>query len=664
MQIERLVLFSVMIFSCLVCLAQEPDVEFYLERPTEYSDISELLEILSDLEKNPIELNQATTEQLTLLPWISDAMALQITQLRQQMGGFRRIEQLSQIDGIDADLILILKNYITIAAASSNLEDFSFAAKARLSQRFPKPEGIIQGIYSSSFSQIYHRYLLEYQKRLSLGFLLEKDSGEKSLDDLRLYFLKYHDNSNQLKIILGNYRLEFGSGLIFGNPYYFSKSSNPTYSLKRQDRGLIEYKILDENASLEGIAGQVRFKFYQMFLFYSANWLDASLNSDGTVKNFYRSGYHRSASELEKKDQLIERLAGGRFQVQARSNASFGITYYQNWYHRQFGLDRETQYYSPSYQTINSLIGADYHAITGPLNFMGEAALSRNGGYGLVSGVILDANPVKLAFLARKYTQNFISDHGNSFSELSASPRNEKGIYLGLQYNISKNYKLAFYFDRFKFPWATYSIPMPASGRECLLRIEHKPVKQLWLSCQIKASRKEHAFDAYDDMNRVSKIIIPRNQLNARFQVDYHPMKYLTLRHRIEKTWVSYHTYQEFASNQKQHFQGISVYQDISLVLSDNLICTGRITFFDTDSYESRIYQFERDVPGSFTSQVLYDVGNRWYLTIDWKLKNLITASLKFGSIQYYFFDSIGSGLDQVRGNTSNSMKLQIEFTY
>ena len=663
MVVRQLFIFSILTCCAVACIAQQPDVELFLERQDEYSDISDLLEMLADLEKNPIELNHATIEQLTLLPWISDVMARNIIQTRKQIGGFQTIEQLALIDGIDAELILILQNFITISSLKSQ-NAFSIAAKARISERLKKPEGIKKGIYAASPHQIYNRYILQYQNNFSLGVILEKDSGERKLDDLRLYFFKYNDNSNQKKIILGNYRLEFGSGLIFGNPYYFSKGGNPIYSLKRQTKELIEYKIVDENASLYGIAGQVSFKSYQIFLFYSTSTLDASLNLNGTVKNFYQSGYHRSASEIEKKDKLAERLIGARMNVTSKSNYSFGLTYYYNWFNRQFLLDSETQNFYPAYQKINAVIGADYNALLGQFNFMGEAALSRNCGYGLVSGVIMDANPLKLALLIRNYTRNFISDHGNSFSETNSSPRNEQGIYFGLQYKILKNFKLACYFDQFKFPWSTYLIPMPSSGKELFFRIEQKPARHLAINFQIKASQKDHSIAILDAMNRASKVIIPRKQFNARFQIDYQPWENITIRHRFEKSWVSYGNYREFLISQNHHFQGISLYQDISFKLLDNLTCTGRITFFDTDSYESRIYQYERDVPGSFTSQMLYDDGNRWYLTLDWKLKSLMRISFKFGSIHYYFLNSIGSGLDQVPGNTLNSMKLQIELNY
>jgi hypothetical protein len=663
MIVKQLFIFSILIGCGIVCFAQQPDVELFLERQDEYSDISDLLELLADLEKNPIELNHATIEQLILLPWISDVMARNIIQTRERLGGFQSIEQLALIDGIDAELLQILQSFITVSSPKSQ-DFFSIAAKTRISERLKKPEGIKRGIYSDSPRQIYNRYILQYQNKLSLGIVLEKDSGEGKLDDLRLYFFKYNDNSNQKKIILGNYRLEFGSGLIFGNPYYYSKGSNPIYSLKRQTKELIEYKIVDENASLYGIAGQVSFKSYQIFLFYSTSTLDASLNLDETVKNFYSSGYHRSDTEIEKKDQLAERLIGARVNVRSESNYSFGLTYYYNWFNRQFFLDSETQNFYPDYQKINAVIGADYNAIVGPFNFMGEAGRSRNGGYGFVAGVIMDANPLKLALLARSYARNFISDHGNSFSESNRSPRNEQGIYFGWQYKILKNLKLAFYFDQFKFPWSTYLIPLPSSGRELLFRIEHKPVRHLAINFQIKASLKDQAMTTLDAMNRTKKVILPRKQFNARFQIDYQPWENITIRHRLEKTWVSYRNYSNFLMSQNHHFQGIALYQDIAFKLLDNLTCTGRITFFDTDSYESRIYQYERDVPGSFTSQMLYDDGNRWYLTLDWKLKSLLRISFKFGSIHYYFFNSIGSGLDQVSGNTLNSMKVQFELNY
>ena len=75
MPLSQLSIFIMLIFYAVVCMAQQPDIESFLERQDEYSDISDLLEMLADFEKNPIELNRATIEQLTQLPWISDILA-------------------------------------------------------------------------------------------------------------------------------------------------------------------------------------------------------------------------------------------------------------------------------------------------------------------------------------------------------------------------------------------------------------------------------------------------------------------------------------------------------------------------------------------------------------------------------------------------------------
>jgi len=663
MAANKFALLFILILYGGVGLAQQPDVESFLERQDEYSDISDLLEMLADLEKKPIDLNLATIEQLAALPWISDMLARTIIQFRQQTGGFQSVQQLSQIDGIDDELILILKNYITIFPPKIP-HLLSISAKTRIGQKLKQPEGIKKGIYAPSPSHIYNRYIIQYGNNFSFGILLEKDSGEKRWDDLRCYFFKYQDRSNQKKVIVGNYRLEFGLGLIFGNPYYYSKGGSPVYSLKRHTKEVIEYKIVDENASLYGIAGQLSFKSYQIFLFYSENLRNASLNLDGTIKNFHSSGYHRSASEIKKKNNLTEQLIGARINLKPTSNYSLGMTYYHNRFSRRFAPVSETQNLYPANQNLNALVGTDFNAIFGRLNFLGEAAISRSRGYGLVSGVIMDANPIKLACLARNYTRDFFSFHGNSFSEMSSYPRNEQGIYLGLQYSILKKLKLNLYFDQFKFPWSTYLISMPSKGSELFFRLEHKPRARLAIYFQIKTSQKDQAITTIDASNRTRKVILPRRQTSARFQFDYQPVKNMSIRHRIEKNWGSYENYLGLPLTKKNEFQGISLYQDISFRLGDNLICTGRITFFETDSYESRIYQFERDVPGMFTNQMLYDAGNRWYVTLDWKLTSFLRMSCKFGSIHYYNFNSIGSGLDMVQGNTLNSLKLQIELNH
>jgi hypothetical protein len=49
-----------------------------------------------------------------------------------------------------------------------------------------------------------------------------------------------------------------------------------------------------------------------------------------------------------------------------------------------------------------------------------------------------------------------------------------------------------------------------------------------------------------------------------------------------------------------------------------NLSCTAGLTLFDTPSYDSRLYDAERTLPGLFSNPPLYETGYRTYLMTTW----------------------------------------------
>lgn len=651
---NRLLCLSVyLIWITSVSIGQEVEIENLLEQTKEYSDISELMEILTDLEQNPIDLNRATVEQLTMLPWISNISALAIINYRDQIGGFTNVNELIQVANINPDLLPYLQKYITILPRKSE-KNFAITTKTRLGRKFSSDEAPESDRYYHSPFKVYNRFNFDYGKNLRFGFLLEKDSGERRIDDLNIYFLNYHDNSNQNKLIIGNYRLEVGQGLVFGNPYGYYKGSDPIYPAKIQRRNLLEYSLVDENASLYGVSGQYCFSIYQFIIFYSSKKLDASVNSDGTFESFYTTGYHRNCSEMNKKDRINEQLIGGRIQIKPSPNLLVGTTYYQSIFDHTAIIKNEEQQRFAFEGNQNELIGMDFNLTLYQFNLFGEVARSKNSGFGLLTGIFFEIQKLRLVILGRNYSKNFNSLHGNSFSEQSNHLQNERGIFWGFQFKPIKNLKLGIYFDQFKLPWRSYFIPMPSSGKDFLLRVEHKVFKNLILSFQFKFEEKEQYLSEI-------KSIIPRNQTNLRMQFDFQPLNLIKFRSRLEKVQVSYQRFRQLPSIYPDRFKGLLLYQDAIFQLNHNFDIAARLSLFDTDEYESRVYQFEHDVPGMLTNQMLFGKGTRSYIRLRWGIIKNLDLSIKFGSTQYWKQNRDGINANTNSIVTENYINLQFE---
>jgi competence protein ComEA len=66
-----------------------------------------------------VNLNTASAEDLSLLPGVGPARARAIIELRQQRGGFKRVEDLLEVKGIGESSLAKLKPYLAIEGKST-----------------------------------------------------------------------------------------------------------------------------------------------------------------------------------------------------------------------------------------------------------------------------------------------------------------------------------------------------------------------------------------------------------------------------------------------------------------------------------------------------------------------------------------------------------------
>lgn len=65
-------------------------------------------------EKNKIDLNQATTDELQLIPGLGPTLSKRIVEYRENHGQFQKIEDIMQVQGIGLKTFQKLQNYITV----------------------------------------------------------------------------------------------------------------------------------------------------------------------------------------------------------------------------------------------------------------------------------------------------------------------------------------------------------------------------------------------------------------------------------------------------------------------------------------------------------------------------------------------------------------------
>jgi len=89
-----------------------------------------------------------------------------------------------------------------------------------------------------------------------------------------------------------------------------------------------------------------------------------------------------------------------------------------------------------------------------------------------------------------------------------------------------------------------------------------------------------------------------------------------------------------------------------------------RLQYFETDGYDSRIYAYENDVLYYYSIPVFFNAGYRYYLNFNYDLNSNISFWLKWSQTMYNNIGSVGSGLDEIPGNSKSEVRLMARINF
>lgn len=641
---------------------------------------SKLLDLLDDLERNPYDLNAVTQKELEKIPYINSIIAKKIIAYREENKYFKSKSQLLKVDGITEDLYNDIKIYLVVRKSNLDyiigdngevekeekvkkkrlLQNFEFRYRSRFQQELQPKEGYLDGDYPGSRAKVYNQLNGQFKNKnysLEGNITIEKDAGETSLTDFSSGFLRLSGYKFIKEAIIGDYSLNFGQGLGMWSSMGFSKGNITVDPIKKKEKGLSSYKSVSEIQFFRGAAAQLNFNNYNFYLFYSNNYLDASIDTTlDEASSIYFDGYHRTLSELSRKNSLKERLFGGRF-VFDNDNIRLGLTYWDSKFTKSFIPDSIKQLFS-FYGDYSNMLSLDYDFIYNNFNLYGEFARSHSGAIAGIGNLQIDFSSIAdVVFSYRNYSKDFTPLHSFAFGERSGNTQNETGFYTGIQLRPFKGLALNFYYDQFKFPYRTYSDPVATSGNDFLSYAEWKASKNFTLNLKYKYENKEETRTIKDLFNRDTKVIDNRNQMNIRTGFDYHISNNFRVRSRFEYVYVGY---KFFGGDNK----GFLFYSDLRFSPVSKLSVVARVIYFQTDDYDSRIYQYEDDVKGVMSNVALYGKGTRWYLLVRYSLFNYLELQAKYAETYQEGVKSIGSGNDLINGNINNKLNLGLEVRF
>ena len=668
--------FFFILLSCfsIACYTQElpSTTQQQLENIAEANDEDlrddNLLQQLDYFKKHPININVATTEELQSLKTITDLQIGNLLRYRNLLGNFVSIYELQAVPTWDLETIRRVLPFITVNNSLSVKEDFLSRFKKgdqvlllRATRVLEKSKGYNSSLtthYPGDRNHLMFRYRYQYKDLLYFGLTGDKDAGEqffKGAQSNGFDFYSFHLFARRLGIIksiaLGDYTANLGQGLIQWQSLAFGKSTE-VMSIKRQSPVLVPYRSAGEFFFNRGIGITLQKKKMEATVFASHKKISGNIVNDTSTRftSLLTSGYYRTPSEIADKNKVVLTSFGGNisYQTPVFKVGWNGIVHYFN-----IPLQKREEPYNlysiNGKKILNSSI--DYSYTYKNIHLFGEAAIDKNVHKAFVNGALISVDPkVDLSFLYRSIQKEYGSLFGNAFTE-NTTPVNEKGFYSAIAIRPMAGWQLNAYADFFKFPWIKYLVNAPTKGYDYLVQLNYQPNKQFGMYVRFKNKNK------LIDSSGSGAIYYPVDQVKQtlRLHLSQQVSSSVSLTARSEMLWLN-HKLTGSEAGFLSYIEGSYNRQKLSANL--------RLQYFETDSYDSRIYVYESDVLYSFSIPAFYDKGFKYYLNFHTDITKRLQCWLRYEQVVYSTKTLIGSGLDEISGNKKTGIRIQLMYIF
>jgi hypothetical protein len=110
---------------------------------------------------------------------------------------------------------------------------------------------------------------------------------------------------------------------------------------------------------------------------------------------------------------------------------------------------------------------------------------------------------------------------------------------------------------------------------------------------------------------------------------------------------------------------GVLMFQDLSYSSSrKRMQLSGRLSLFNVDDYDARIYATESDVLYQYSVPLFQNSGVRYYIMAKIAFIKGLDLWLRFSQTKYSNINSIGSGLETINSNTITDIRTQLRWTF
>ncbi len=613
-------------------------------------DWAEHMEYLAQIHDNPLNINTATYDDLAQLPMLNEEQIMEIHTYIFLHHGMRSLSELMAIPSIDARTRHILSLFLYAGPWEKEWQDTvslrHMLSKAKHEVRgrvdiplyyrvgYMKPTN--QGGYAGQPVATRTQYFMQGGRHLSAGVKADKDSGEPFRGnggyDYYSGFVMLKDIKRLKALVVGDYRLGFGLGLVMNNGYSYGKA----YNIKTMG-GIRAHTGMDEVNYLRGAATTIALGNVSISSWLSHRKMDATMDDKEQIKTLLSNTLHRTAAELDRKNNVSAGMAGASVQWMGKQSIILGATgYVQRFSHI---LAPGTQPYRAFYPQgrIFGAMSVNYAYRLSWLTFQGETAYSTNyRGWATINSLTYKPRATTiLTATQRYYDRRYHSFHASALSD-NGTVQNESGLTLRLDAEPSYGLTLNTYIDIFRNPWPRYGMTHSSTGAEWMVLSSYTFKKRHTLSARYQWKSKER----YDQRQW-------HNRIRLKYTLQANPMLRL-------QTLANAH----FVNGEC----GMALSQGMRVQSRDKRwIQQTQLTWFNTPSYESRVYVSEPMLQSTFWSTALMYHGIRLAATAAVNLwQGRLRIEARYAVMRMLNRDTQGSGLQEILTPWRNDVSVQV----
>ncbi len=685
---KPLIVIALFIFTSSLLFGQDKNeliqqrLEFIAEQlETEQIDLTDVTESLNYHFDHPLNLNTASFEEMQQLSLLTDVQINDIILHRQVFGKLISIYELQTLDYWDLNTIQVVLPFVRVDDKLDQLHvSFKEAIQRGKFEAYFRYQRLLEhrsayddvsdslqqnsnSFYYGNPDRYYTRFRFKYRTNLSVGFTAEKDPGEQFFQgtqkngfDFYSAHAFYKGGKYLRSIAIGDYQVQVGQGLNFWSGYAFGKTADVT-NVKKSANPLKPYTSVDETRFLRGTAVEFGVGNFALTVFGSQKRVDGSLVVPDSileelefVSSINLTGFHRTNSELGRKNTLKETIAGGNLRYSKRS-LQVGVAAIYMGYDKEFLKDTLSynQYDFRGKSTVG--ISGDYSWVVKNFNFFGEIATStHSSAWAQLHGVLFSLDRrASMSLIYRNYDRAYSTFYNAGFAEASKT-QNESGLYAGLKINFTRAWTINSYVDVFKFPWLRYQVDGPSQGHEWMIQPSYKPSRGLEIYFRFREQvREKNSRNSDGTITALEDV----QQRNYRINLSYKVSESIRLKSRVEYVTVD----RESSGPQ----DGIIITQDLIFKpKSFPLDIALRYALFDTDSYDTRVYTYETNALYVFSSPAYYYQGSRAYISIRYTFLRRFDLWARYGVSIFANRDSIGTGGEEIFGSKKTDITVQL----